>query len=97
MTFKEKLAEILRPAFGYKYKVVYTELEINASFKKRYMAKIKADESPSKILRGLPKVKGNGYVTPVTLYWSKTDTHLNERVVLKQKDHPFVVFKAFFS
>lgn len=95
---KEFFAPILRPIFGYKYKIVYTELDISkASFKHRYMAKLKIDEPNDKILYNLQKINGCKYTTPITIFYSKSERALNQRVRLSNKDFPILVFNAHFK
>jgi len=94
---KHFFAAILRPLFGYKYKIVYTETVCNAYFKKRYMAKLPINESNSYILNLIPKPFGDRYNAPVTLYYSKTKTGLNTRHLLTKIENPLVVFEAYFK
>lgn len=95
--FKIRMAAILRPAFGYKYKIVYTELEVNASFKKKFITKLRMDESNSRLLVNLPKVNSCDYLAPFVLMYSKSDINLHKRIELKSKDHPMIAAKAYFQ
>lgn len=94
---KNIFASILRPLFGYRYKVVYTETSVSGTFKKRYMGKIKVSEPNDMILNKLPTIHGDKYVSPVTLYYSKTPKNLGTRHLLLKKETAPVVFEAYFK
>lgn len=91
------LAALFRPLFGYKYKIVYTELEVKGSFQRRFMAKLHIDDSNGDVLRQLPKVNGCDYTTPVILYYSKTPKMVRQRIQLKPHHHPRLIFEAHFK
>lgn len=95
--FSMFLAAIFRPMFGYKYKIVYTELEVKGSFQKRFIGKLALDDGNDKILRNLPKVNGCNYTTPVIIYYSKSEKNVNQRIQMKPKDFARLVYEAHFK
>jgi hypothetical protein len=94
---KAFIAATLRPFFGYHYKVVYTELEVNGTFKRRFMCKLKIDDDNLKITKGLPKVNGAGYITPRVLFYSKTNKNLNKRIRMLKTDATGNLYNTHFK
>jgi hypothetical protein len=94
---REKIFNLFRPLFGYKYKIVYTEITLSPILKRRYMIKLETKDKNEGILHRLPKYKDCEYITPVILFYSKTDKYLYSRYDLKKQDATGNVFTTFYK
>jgi hypothetical protein len=93
----ETIINLFRPLFGYKYKIVYTEINISPTLKRRYMIKLDLKGKNEDILFKLPYFKDREYMKPIALFYSKTDKYLYCRYELKSNDATGNVYRTFYK
>ena len=96
-TIREKILNLFRPLFGYKYKIVYTEITLSPTLKRRYMIKLETKDKNEGILHRLPKFKDKEYMKPIILFYSKNDKYLNCRFDLKKQDATGNIFITHYK
>jgi hypothetical protein len=93
---KKWFKELMRAICGYKYKVVYSYIKISDTRTRRFMCKLSVETQSTDMLQNLPDYAENGYIPPVTLWYSKNDKGLNERKELSETSKLDAFYNMFY-